>query len=381
MRQEEQLKKLSEEIERRRKVFYEKNEETAMEDFFKLKVLCDCYEAITGEAKFSYSELGNNEIFEEDFVVALTDRINSEKNDVVVEEKKKAKKEALFNSGLVNIYSIMENYYKELEEKSNLPEGNYKRWYIDKLILDIPKRYLSEEKIGKVVNMFLENINYKYHDIYNKMREEGKIFFLDGNFQSSTNYGGACNGIDFDYENPYDVIVVKRCDNDLETIVNLVHELAHTIEYLELREKVDKQKFLDFRFTTQYGEITAGIYELKCCDFLEDLGFPSEEVEKVRTKKAMEHMDTLQRFIKDVYSDENTGRNTYTENFNHDLEYVYLVFASLYFANIDEEKFTDTMKKYDEEKINTRGFSIFNKIGCDNETLEKMAVKQLKKCM
>ncbi len=209
------------------------------------------------------------------------------------------------------------------------------------------------------------------------MKKEGKIFFLDGEFKSSINYGGACNGVDYDYEEPYDVIVVKRCNNDLETIVNLVHEIAHTIEFLELREEVSKEEFLKFRFTTQYGEIKAGIYELKCCDFLEDLGFPSEEIERIRTKKMIEHMDMLKSLISDIYNDE----SFYTENFNHSLEYAYLAFASVYFANIDEEEFFDTMKKYDKEKINTKGFSIFEKIGCDRESIKETTAKQLKKCM
>ncbi len=153
MKQEEQLKILSNEIEVRREKFYERNEDTIMEDFFRLKVLCDCFEAITGEVKFSYNEF-KNPIFDDEFVSFFINELNTKKNDVIVEEKQLAKEELLFNPVLTNLYTMIEDYYNKLKERSDIPEGNYKRWYIDKLITNIPDRKLSEEEFENIVNMF-----------------------------------------------------------------------------------------------------------------------------------------------------------------------------------------------------------------------------------
>ena len=350
---------------------YNTTEEFVLQDFYNAKSSSDMYEAITGKELFSIETFVSKHT--DEMAKCLLNKLDEFKNNVIKEEKIKVKEEAFLNDSLISETSIrLNNYCDGLKEKNNLT-GNYNEFYIPKLLSPLRDVEIPEEEIKEIINAFLEKEEPEYKDIYDYMESEGRIFLLEDRIKSVVDYGGGCNGANYDYDSIDDTIVIKKHKNDVAKLCVIAHEIAHAIELLKLRKILSREEYLKYRLSTQYGEIYPVTMQFKCQDFLEENNLYTEDIKNVRTRQLLTYKRSVNNMVNNIY-----GETFYLENFNHDLEYSNALIGGVYLSNQNNK---ELINKFDKEKLNCRGLDIFDKIGCCGKEFDKTLTKQLKKCL
>ncbi len=371
MSEEQKIELLRGKVKHHKKLAYDSNKEDMLQNFYIAMGLNTAYEAVTGKDIFTIKGFASCQ--PDEMVWHLINQIDECKNNKIKKEKLDVKKELfLKNSILTDTSARLNEYYKELKDKNNI-NNNYKEYYLPRLLTPLPDRFIHDEEIKEIITEFLKQEEPEYKDIYEEMERDGRVFLLNGPLKSIVDYGGGCNGANYDYNSIDDTIVIKKHKNDLAKICSIAHELAHSIELLKLRKVLSEEDYLKYRLTTQYGEIYPIAMELKCQDFLEKNNLYKDEVKNIRTRALIRHKMFIDRMIRNIYGEE----TSYLENFNHDLEYTNATIGGIYLSNNSKE----LIEKFNKEKINSTGLEIFEKIGCTPNEFDKALTKQLKKCI
>lgn len=374
MSEEEKLLILKEKIEKAKEELYSASEDNVLEKFMQAYSLNQVYDAITGKDVFTLIDYANHN---EDMVPYLVDELNSKKNDPIIEERKGTRQNLfLTNPILTDVTASLNGYYKDLTTSLVLPKGNYRQDYIDRRIIDLPNRKISDKDIEKITTDFLSEIAPQHKHLFTEMNEDGRIFLLDKRIQRIENYGGGFNGANFNYNNTDDSIVIGVFDNDLERLGTVAHELGHEVELLDLRKNVSKEEFFKYRLRSQYAEMKSSTYTLMMYDFLSKIGYPEEEIKSLRTYELLKGRTMANRMMENVYG----NNERFLENYNHDLEYTYGIISAIYFNGLDLDEYKKKMSIFDREKVNLHNLDILKKIGCDSTEFDKSFVKCLTKC-
>lgn len=374
MNEEQKLKLLENKIEvYKEKLLIPSDDNQVLENFYTVLSLNDIYYSITGKNLFvmrkDLKDMDNN------ILDKLTKTINHN-NDLVVKEKQDVRK-SLFLKGdfLLDSLHTLNDYYGELKNNIGLADSYFKEYYIQDRIANIPDRKMSDAEIDEVVNAFLKDNYSEYQDIYNIMKEEGRIFLNNDMPGSIGNCKCSCN---YNYDTIEDYIIIGKHKNDLIKISSIIHELLHAIEIIKLRKNVGREDFLKFRHTSQYQEIKPFTYQGFAYDFLEEFGYPGDEIKKIRTKEILKNKLFLNSMVNNVYDFENT---TYLDGSNLTLEHTLGFLTSTCLLDKKEEEFNKSIEIYNKEKLNCSGLELFDKLKIDEKTIEKGLDKQLKKCI
>ncbi len=342
-------------------------EEDLLGNFLLTHSLSTMLKGITGEVLFDYDWFETEHKEKEAGFIA--EELEKKKNEVVLEQKKKFKSDFFYNPLITDPLNTLNNYFENLKASLPAEQQKYKLDYINRLLTKNKERKFSKEELSEIMTLFLEKTNPKYKDLYNELYENGQIIFIDKykDFRATSGFNSGYYG----KSNDYNFIVEPEVENHLYHVCNLAHEIGHTIEDIELREQNDYDTFLKYVLTSQFAECKSSIYEMKSLDFLEEIGYPKEEVENIRTHRMLVKRIPLKRMLTYIYSD----KNNYLESFDDNLLNTNGFLLSMYMYNNPEK-----INIFDQEKLTSQGIEIYNKLDCDSQKINKSLVKYLKRC-
>lgn len=103
---------------------------------------------------------------------------------------------------------------------------------------------LDDEFKDKLIIDFLDSEDVAYKNIYLKLKEENRIFFLDDVFD---NYNGITY-INPKIDNKNDCFIfINKFYDDFYSLVVLIHEIGHLREYLDLKDILTEEEFVEYQ--------------------------------------------------------------------------------------------------------------------------------------
>ena len=232
---------------------------------------------------------------------------------------------------------------------------------------------LDDEFKDKLIIDFLDSEDVAYKNIYLKLKEENRIFFLDDVFD---NYNGITY-INPKIDNKNDCFIfINKFYDDFYSLVVLIHEIGHLREYLDLKDILTEEEFVEYQLTSPYIEVNAMTFSLKFIKYLENLGLPEEEIRCLRSQELTLSSNNINKLV--LGSSENVNEL----DLFYKLRYTYGGLISMFFDSIGDRSILDKKENiFFKEKILNNDIEILDKIGC-NRKKESWAVKKyIKKCL
>ena len=118
---------------------------------------------------------------------------------------------------------------------------------------------LDYNDVDNIINDFLKINNYKYRNLYNKLKEQGRIFLVD-----DYNHLGSCYS-DIDPNSDYSYIIINKNQSIISICLSIAHELGHIIEILELKDNnISNDDLYKFTVYNVFDEVISTSYNKKC---------------------------------------------------------------------------------------------------------------------
>lgn len=356
---DERLEKIRKIIDERKQILYDSSDDVAMENFLIVEGVDALHEMLTGKKYFDYSE----DAFTDRQALFCVKELMDKRNKPIREERLRVRSQALFSNPILSVASM------EINKYCDSIKGD----------IILPKRDISAEEIRDIMTAFLSEENKEYKDFYKDMDKDGRVFLLNEGESIPMNCGRGVNVSNYDYYNVNDSIIISPVDNNLERLGVIAHELGHSIELMDIRNKCNHDQFFEFRLLSQYAEVFSSYYTLRCYDFLEKAGFSRDEIRKLRTKEILKTQVDVQDLLYEIALKES---EEFVSPFNAKLLYTYGATLPIYFDNIEnDEERRRIVDIYNKEKLNNQGLDIYNKVGCDHKVFKKSFKKHTDRCL
>lgn len=236
--------------------------------------------------------------------------------------------------------------------------------------------HLNEIEQANIINGFLATYHPEHRNLYNELKEDGRIIYLD-----KTRMGRATPGLSFPdvYGNNKDYVFVSRvaynytlCD-DLFFINILLHELGHLMEFRDLNKQnfATPKEINNFHLHSFYTETNSILQEFRYADFLKRYGFTkgiSDGVKKKIVDSVLTYPAQLQQNPSRLYAGFSSNM---AYNYKECLKYYYGSICSLYLHGLDEGEFREKMDIYNQAKLVDPNCELLGKINCNTKNLVK----------
>ncbi len=239
---------------------------------------------------------------------------------------------------------------------------------------------LNEREQDNIINGFLATYYPEHKNLYNELKENGRIIYLDKTRMGSVNPGLSFPDV---YGKNKDYVFVSRVANnytlhdELFFINILLHELGHIMEFRDLNNKglTTFKDIDDFHKYSFYTETHSILQEFRYADFLKRYGFTQDISDGVKKKI----IDSFVIYPEQLQQDPNLMFAGYSPriaySYKECLKYYYGGIVGLYFNGLDEREFRKRMALYDQIKLKDPNCEMLDKINCNTKTLIKSVYK------
>ena len=354
MTKEEQIKLFENKILEKKDIFLNSNEENVFYNYSDLMTLEYDYRKMTGNKQII------DDFFLYDFYINNKQMIDVAMKDSYL--KSEAIKDYIIDTNLNQLRNVAYNIYDTVFNKLSYKTLDN----LEKIKNTIDNTNLNYNDIDNIINDYLKNTNYKYKDLYNNLKEQGLVFFLDTKGPLGSCYNE--NNVNSDYS----YIIINKNQSIISMCLVIAHELGHIIDYLELKEgkNITQEDLYNYCTQSVLDEVIAVSHKRKCIDYLDNIGIDKNIIKKYRIEdffdSGFSFCGNISKGKKDLYS----IRRTYAFIINN-------YTASIIFKN-KKEKIKNI---FNEERLLNNDINILNKLNCNEKNIKKSTIKSLKKIL